>query len=97
MLRIYKYDLKTTSEQTIGLPVGAKVLSAINQRGSIVLYALVDDDLATPTAVYRVSIRGTGHLAESVKDTPFVGTVSLLNGELILHVFGKFCEEEAQC
>jgi hypothetical protein len=39
--KIFKYNLEVTDEQTLKLPPGSRVLSVINQRDNIVLYAFV--------------------------------------------------------
>lgn len=93
--KIFKYNLEVTDKQTLKLPPGSHILSVMNQRDNIVLYALV-----WPTEnkeVYEdVSIRivGTGHDIDFFIPAErfgggykFLGTVSLHGGALMFHVF----------
>lgn len=92
MRRIFKYPLVITDEQEVELPVGAEVISALNQRGQLVLYAIVDDSVSK-TEKRIVRIFGTGHVVDvyhgSNSEYDFIGTVSMMNDELIWHVFVK--------
>lgn len=98
MKRIYKYKLRLKDNQHIKLPLGSKILSVIDQIDqfgpTIMLYALVEDeivesmvgDLSKPD-VYDIAVRGTGHPAHNIIDYDFLGTVKLLEGHQIYHVF----------
>lgn len=85
---VYKYQLKMTAEQDIFLPYDAKILSVEEQRGNIVLYALVDSDAPIKDIQdkRRIYIHGTGC---KVYDplARFIGTVKLRGGECMFHVF----------
>ena len=86
MKRIYKYPLQKRSHQTVLLPDGAVVLSAVNQMEYLMLYALVDDDIK-PTVETNIIIRGTGSNADTVHLFQFVDTVLFDKGTLVFHVF----------
>ncbi|ANY67289.1 hypothetical protein BBD42_13005 [Paenibacillus sp. BIHB 4019] len=46
MAKILKYKIKPELDvQTLSVPVGAKFVSVIEQRGEIVVYAMVDGDV----------------------------------------------------
>lgn len=93
--KVFKYNLEVTDEQTLKLPPGSRVLSVMNQRDNIVLYALVNP-INNKNLTEDISIRivGTGHdidffipnpnLADGYK---FLGTISLHGGALMFHVF----------
>ena len=83
MKTVYKYNLASTDVQELILPAGAVILSVEEQYGDIVLYALVDTEEAKmqPRTIY---IHGTGH---EVYGEYFIGTVKLLEGSLMFHVF----------
>lgn len=87
--RVYKYPLQLTEAQTLKLPAGAKVLSVMNQREDIVLYALVDPerDAQNNWDIYRVYVSGTGQVTEP--DATFLGTVPISgdNSDFVFHVF----------
>ena len=86
MKTIHKFKLKQEDEQTIVADLRWKPLSVINIYGEIYLYALVDTD--GDRYPHKVKIFGTGHLFEQGDlDNVFVGTVVLLSGQLVLHVF----------
>lgn len=89
---IFKYPLEITDKQTIRVPAGGIPLSVIEQRGNVVLYALVpEDNDPGVTKDLEIRIVGTGCpiTFDTVNDFPFLGTVSTEDGQLIWHVFCK--------
>lgn len=88
MKSIYKFTLLIADQQTLTLPKGSKILSVTEQRGDIVLYALVDPTTEN-TEKALIIIHGTGHEANDVDDCTFLGTVKMLGGNLMFHVFYK--------
>jgi hypothetical protein len=87
MKRIFKYPIPVTDHTRLLLPKGSRILSVLNQREQVVLYALVED-ATLDTEVWVIEIRGTGHPAMDLEDFPFVGTVELA-GVLVFHVFAR--------
>lgn len=85
-LMIHKYALDGATCQRIPIPAGGRFLSAAEQYGKIVVYALVDP---TSAPVDRsVWIFGTGHeVPAEVTGAEFLGTVKLADGRLMFHVF----------
>lgn len=93
---IYKYVLKPADRQTFQLPKGAEVLSvesqftpdSISDEEQMVVYAFVDEE-EKETEPFTFQIRGTGHQAGNFKrkNYTFLGTVKLLNGRLMFHIF----------
>ena len=85
---IYKYTTKVTDTQIIELPKGSEILSVIEQYENIVFYALIDPE-ETSKEYFKFQIRGTGHNAGNFKrqNYIFLGTVPLIEGQLIFHVF----------
>jgi hypothetical protein len=90
MKTIYKYDLAIRDDQTVKLPLGAKILSVHEQYGNIIFYALVDKDIEETDDFYFIC-RGTGHNADFIEEFGFqyLGTVKLYNGGLMFHIFYK--------
>jgi len=86
MKTIWKYELETTDYQMIQIPKPAKVLSVSNQGNQIVLYAEVDSDSISEKGV-EVWIHGTGHEFKAPENSRFIGTVKLMDGVLIFHVY----------
>jgi hypothetical protein len=86
MKKIYKYIL---DGDPLILPAGSKIISVANQRDNIVLYAIVDTDIKDKM-IYSIFIAGTGQeIGRDLMDYTFLGTVSLLNGEFMFHIFYK--------
>lgn len=87
--RIFKYALKIQDEQTLELPVGSQILSVAEQRGKMVVYALVavtDENMSKMKV--KILIKGTGHvISENISEFKFLGTVKLMGGDLMFHVF----------
>ena len=86
MKTIFKYPLLVDDNQTVILPTGARVLSVAEQRGNIVLYALIDDE-EKAQSVYTIRIRGTGHYAGELDPCRFLGTINQHDGQFMWHVF----------
>lgn len=84
---IYKYTISITDAVELDLPHGAEVLSVLNQREDLVLYAVVDPDESVIETRHFV-VRGTGHRF-SGNEGAFIGTVSFQGGSLIFHVFHR--------
>jgi len=89
MKTIYKYPLTHTETQILKLPVGAEILSVVNQYENCVLYALVDPtklqkDLYTEVEILMV---GTGHHREDLEGAEFISTVRMAEGHLMFHFF----------
>lgn len=84
MIRIFKYILDIVTDQTLGLPVGSKILTVMEQNDDVVLYALVDDE-EKDIAEHEIRIVGTGHPFPDCHY--FIGTVSTCAGSLVWHVF----------
>lgn len=85
MKTVYKYSLDITNEQVLALPVGAVILSVANQHEGIVMYALVDKNVKGLQG-QKIYIHGTGHEVYG-ENLAFIGTVELLGGRLMFHVF----------
>ena len=83
MKAVFKYQLAIADEQTLQIPAGAQLLSVAEQRQQLCLWALVDDEV--PLAPRRIRVAGTGH---SIEGAPvFLGTVLLMGGDFVAHVF----------
>lgn len=92
MQKVYKYTLSAKQEQEIRIPEGYKVIkfiSAEEQRGEIVVYALIDDVFNHyGPETFRFYVIGTGHESFiDLKKCQFLGTVKLDKGYLMFHVF----------
>lgn len=84
MKTIYKYPLEVTDRQTLMLPAHPEFLTVAVQRGQPCIWALIDTDAElTP---FTIAMCGTGSPCDRVRDE-YLGTVLLLDGELVLHVF----------
>lgn len=84
---IYRYALQVDDFPEIIMPRGAQVLSVAPDRGGQVqidLWALVDP--TAPLEPRKFCVIGTGNLIRTDLGR-FIGTVSLLKGNFIGHVF----------
>ena len=84
-MTICKYHLNVGCT-TIRLQKDAKILSVINQREFITVYVLVDS-MKAPDYDFLFTVYATGEEFLITPSHKFLGTVSLLNGNLIYHVF----------
>ena len=83
---IYKYKIDITDKQILTLPKGAKILSVINQFNVACIYAMVDTE-TTETEKYSLQCYGTGHPIRHDDSYKFLGTVAMLDGNFIYHLF----------
>lgn len=84
-MKIFKYSLTITDEQTVEMPTGASVLSAQMQNGSLCLWAVVNE--SNPVKKYRVKIVGTGNQFDNAAFW-FGGYVSTVQDRnFVWHVF----------
>lgn len=95
MNTIFKYKLENIDQQTIEIPLPARILSVIEKNDDIVLYAVVDDDQDVPKIPVDISIKGTGDVVESgIGLYTFLGTVKLFNGKETWHVFYMYSGDD---
>lgn len=93
MITVFKYPLEPTDYQEIEIKGLMRVLSVEEQNEDIVLYAQVNTEPPRPEYQYdiiEVIILGTGHDRPELKEVGkwnFLGTVKLLEGNLMFHVF----------
>lgn len=86
MKSVYKYIVSMAGYQELTLPINSRVLSVTEQNEKIVLYALVDTT-TRETETVQIIVHGTGHPANDVDNYTFLGTVALMNGMFMLHIF----------
>lgn len=94
MITIYKYPINITDRQRLRIPGLVKCLSALYQTGKsgLVVYALVNTELAQSEKFVDIFVCGTGLPAKEVVDATFLGSV--IDGEYVWHVFSKSYSEE---
>ena len=85
MQTIWKLVLDNSDTQV--MPVGSTLLSVHEQNESICLWVLVDP--TKPTEERRFAVYGTGQPIPQKKQG-FIGTVHMMQGKLVLHVFEIF-------
>jgi hypothetical protein len=85
---IYKYTILVCDEFVLNLPVGAKLLSVAEQKGEMVLYAMVIPEL--PLRPVKIRVVGTGKpIPDDMSEFKFLGTIKLYDGKLMFHIFYK--------
>lgn len=94
MKKVFKYTLNVTAEQVLELPKGAELISAKEQFGNIVLYALVNPEVKIYDG-YNILVLGTGYeVSEHIEDYTFLNTVKIMMGKFMFHIFYKKMEEK---
>ncbi len=85
-MRIYKYKLDCLGEQTVSMPIGARILCLQIQNDVPCVWVVADTSAGHEWRVF--STYGTGH--ETLKYPGiYIGTYQLRNGALVFHVFEK--------
>jgi len=86
METIWKFPLKITDgAQLVPMPKDAEVLCVDVQRGVICIWTLVESE--APTEIRKFRIYGTGHEMDINEDVVYIGSVQMLGGALVWHVF----------
>ena len=83
MNTIYKYPIEITDEQTVSMPIGARVLSAQMQGTQLCIWALVE--VGNVNCNRRVRIFGTGNTVKLDGNWKFVDSVQ--ERIFVWHVF----------
>lgn len=83
MKNIYKYLLKITDRQAIGMTVGAEILSVQMQGNRMTMWALVDSD-SLKEEVRIFDLYGTG---EAMPDNPGEYIATVQDQSLVWHIF----------
>lgn len=84
MKTIYKYPLEIADRQTLMLPANPEILTVAAQHGRPCLWVLVDTD--EELMPFEIAMYGTG-MPCNCACNDYIGTVQLLDGAMILHVF----------
>jgi hypothetical protein len=88
-LTIHKKILEIVDEQEIEVPEKSDFLSVDNQEGKICVWYRCNPE--NPLIKIKIFIRGTGHFnVPELNDSFFLGTVILLGGGLVFHVFMEY-------
>lgn len=87
-MTIWKYSLPTRGKVTLALPKNANVLAVQNQRGTLVLWASVDD--RQPKVARHFDVRLTGGCYGTFANAHYLGTAQLDDGLYVAHVFEVF-------
>lgn len=82
-MTIYKYPLTVTDEQELNIQADARILCCQMQGGHPCLWALVDPSARMTKR--KIFIVGTGNKVP--ERTIYIGTVQMLSGALVWHVF----------
>lgn len=84
MKTIWKYELTANPTTVLEVPFGGQVLCVQNQYELPCIWVLVDPDLPKEQRTFVLYPTGG-----SMPDSPgaYLGTVQLLHGGLVLHVF----------
>ena len=85
---IYKYPFPAAEQEfEVVLPQGAQILEIGEQRGTMVMWALVDTDPETIGQVRKFRIYATGEAIEHPRTLKPVGTFFSHGGVLVWHLF----------
>ena len=86
MKTIYKYPIEVTDEQTLTLPVNAQILTVQTQWDSPCLWAMIDPE-EKQTEQVAIRVYGTGQPVSDSENLTYIGTVQMLSGQLVFHIF----------
>lgn len=83
-MRIWKWEIEVTDEQTLMMPSGAKLLDVQMQAGKCCVWALCDQNAEKKPR--HLAIYGTGNF---MPDDPgeYIATFQMHGGSLVFHAF----------
>jgi hypothetical protein len=84
---IWKFELETTDNQTIEMPVNAKILTVQTQNKVPCLWALIDPRESKEKRFFEVFGTGQEVLDDYGVNKNYLGTYQLHDGCLVFHVF----------
>jgi hypothetical protein len=84
-MTIWKFPIEIAGANTVSMPIGAVILCVQMQRDYPCLWALVDPTAATEPR--RFVWVGTGQVLSDPLLSRYIGTVQIMNGRLVFHLF----------
>lgn len=87
MTAIWKFAVPVQDELVVQMPGGAQVLCVQLQFDQPHVWALVDP--AVPATPRRFAWRGTGHTTDGLDAEMYIGTIQIMAGALIFHLFDR--------
>ena len=85
-MQVWKFPVELVDDPKISMPRGSRLLAFECQHGQPQVWALVDP--AAPGAVRPLRVAGPGHDVGAAAETGvYVGTVQMMGGDLVLHLF----------
>lgn len=87
MTKVYKFMLEISDEQKVLMPDGAKVLTVQVQKGKPCIWAECNPD--NEPVLRTFLIRGTGHPIDDDIKKMCIGTIQMLDGSIVYHVFER--------
>jgi hypothetical protein len=86
--KVFKYPLQVTNVQNIALPLGAIILTAMEQCGTLCIWAEIDTEMVKQNQnEYRtIYVIGTGHPMPDI-ELKYINSVSMNHGNLIFHIY----------
>lgn len=84
MITIYKYPLSITDIQTVKMPKGATILCAMDQNGTLCIWAEVNP--ANELEDRHIEVFGTGHPIDT-NSRAYIASV--VQGAYVWHVFQR--------
>jgi hypothetical protein len=85
MNKVFKYELYIGDVVNVEMPIEAQILCVQAQKDIPIIWAIVDPE--NPVENKTFYIFGTGQVIPKDNNLKYIGTVQLLKGELVFHIF----------
>ena len=86
--KIWKFPLKAMDQNSIEMPIGAKILTVQVQGVAICIWVLCDPSAKKETRHFEVY--GTGQEVIDDGTSKYLGTFQVANGEFVFHLFERY-------
>jgi hypothetical protein len=90
MQKVFKYPLEVTDIQNLSLPEGAIIRTAMEQCGSLCIWAEIDTEMVKQNRneTRTIYVIGTGHPMPD-EELRYINSVSMSSGNLIFHIYER--------
>lgn len=86
MKTIWKFEVPVLDRVAVGMPKGARILSAQTQHGTLCIWAECESNNSPEIRTFRIV--GTGHTLDFDLDkSKYIATFQLYDGELVFHIY----------
>jgi hypothetical protein len=86
---IWKFEIPAQTNSQVELPHGCEILSIGSQGDSVFMWGKFPEEYKDRLDTREFEVYGTGHPIPVGVNRKFIGTVHMMGGSLVFHIFEK--------